>query len=415
MRVLYLDCGMGAAGDMLAAALYELLDDEKKREFLDVMNGLGLEGVSVEARSSEKCGITGTHMAVMIKGEEEGPGRDDSCAKSDGHGHESHGHCHGSEPHDHHHHHSGAADIRAVIDALPVSEKVRNDAAAVYELIAEAESAVHGVPVTDIHFHEVGTLDAVADVTAVCLLMEMLAPERVCASPVHVGSGSVTCAHGVLPVPAPATAHLLRGIPMYGGSVRGELTTPTGAALLKYFVDSFGDMPVIRADRIGYGMGTKDFETANCLRAVIGSTSPSAGSVIELTCNVDDMTGERIGFAMERLFEAGALEVYTVPVGMKKSRPGTMLCVMCTEALREEMVGLIFRHTTTLGVRESVSRRYTLRRSTRVAQTPLGAVREKISEGYGVTRRKYEYEDLAAIAAAKGLSIEEVIEAITKE
>ena len=316
MKTLYLDCGMGAAGDMLTAALYELLDEREKQEFLAQMNALGLPGVEVCAEAAEKCGITGTHMRVAVGGAEE-----------DEHPHE----------HDHDHAHSALHAIEHRIAHLPVSERVRRDIAAVYGLIAEAESHVHGVPVTQIHFHEVGSLDALADVTAVCWLMEKLAPERVTASPVHVGSGHVRCAHGVLPVPAPATAWLLRGVPVYGGEIRGELCTPTGAALLRHFVTEFGSMPVMRVERIGYGMGKKDFPMANCVRALLGEAGETGDEVCELSCNLDDMTGEGIAFAMERLLAAGALDVYTLPIGMKKSRPGVMLCVLCREEQREEM------------------------------------------------------------------------------
>ena len=277
---------------------------------------------------------------------------------------------------------------------------------AVYGLIAQAESHVHGVPVSEIHFHEVGTMDAVADVTAVCLLMHELSPDEVVVSPVHVGGGQVKCAHGILPVPAPATAHILRDVPIYGGEIRGELCTPTGAALLKHFAARFGDMPVMKTQAIGYGMGKKDFPRANCVRAMLGETADQTDTVLELSCNVDDMTAEAVGFAMDRLFEGGALEVYTVPIGMKKSRPGTLIRVMCTERDREHIVGLLFKHTTTIGVREAVTRRYVLNRQMETVETPYGSVRRKVSSGYGVRRAKYEYDDLARIAKAQDISLE---------
>ncbi len=276
---------------------------------------------------------------------------------------------------------------------------------AVYGLIAEAESHAHGVPVTEIHFHEVGTMDAIADVAAVCLLMDRLAPDQVLASPVHVGSGTVRCAHGILPVPAPATAYILKDVPIYGGRIRGELCTPTGAALLKHFVDRFGDMPVMRVQSIGYGMGRKDFEAANCVRAILGETGDTTDMVVELFCNVDDMTGEAIGFACDELLKGGALEVFTTAVGMKKSRPGILLSVMCREERLDEILRLIFKHTTTIGVREQVSRRYTMARRMETVETPDGLVRKKISEGYGAVRAKYEFEDLSAIAKKTGKSL----------
>ena len=185
---------------------------------------------------------------------------------------------------------------------------MKADAKAVYALIAEAESKVHGHPVEQIHFHEVGTMDAVADVVAVCILMEMIDADSITASPVHVGSGSVRCAHGILPVPAPATALILSGIPTYGGQVQGELCTPTGAALLKHFVSSFGDRPVMAVEAIGYGMGKKDFERANCVRAFLGESAGSRDRIVKLECNLDDMTGEAVSFAMQALLKAGALD-----------------------------------------------------------------------------------------------------------
>ena len=406
MKTLYLDCGMGAAGDMLTAALLELLPDAE--EFMAQLNALEIPGVTMQKEKVSKCGIDGTHITVKVHGMEE----DESMHEhAEEHHHVSgHEHHHHDSGHEHeHHHHSGMHEIAHIVHHLPVSDKVKADILAVYSLIAEAESHAHGVPVTEIHFHEVGTMDAVADVTAVCLLMEKIGPGQVIASPVHVGSGQVRCAHGILPVPAPATAYILRDVPIYGGEIRGELCTPTGAALLKHFVTRFGSMPVMKTTAIGYGMGKKDFPAANCVRALLGETESAGDYITELNCNVDDMTGEALGFAMEELFAAGALDVYTVPIGMKKSRPGTLLCVMCRAEDKEKMVQLLFRHTTTIGIRENVYRRYTLERSVETVQTPYGDIRRKTSTGYGVTRQKYEYEDLARAARENDLSVSEVL------
>ena len=249
-----------------------------------------------------------------------------------------------------------------------------------------------------------------ADVVAVCWLLHDLAPEQIVASPVHVGCGQVRCAHGILPVPAPATATILQGVPTYGGAVEGELCTPTGAALLKHFVQRFGPAPVMRVEKTGYGMGKKDFAAANCVRAMLGQSGSESGreTVLELCCNLDDMTGEALGFAQEQLLEAGALDVFTQPIGMKKGRPGVLLTVLCREEDRERFVGLLFAHTTTLGVREHLCARYTLERSQETAETPWGPVGRKVSTGWGVTRNKPEYEDLARIAREQGLSLEQV-------
>lgn len=409
MRTIYLDCSMGAAGDMLMAALLELLPE--KDTFLQKMQSLGLPGLEISAEPSVKCGITGTHMRVLIHGEEEGHPHE--------HAVEEHAHSHADAPeaahahvHVHPHHHTDLNELTHRISHLNVSEAVRSDILAVYQSIADAENRVHGVPVEQIHFHEVGSLDALADITGVCLLMELLAPEQVLASPVHVGSGQVRCAHGILPVPAPATALLLDGIPIYGGSIRGELCTPTGAALLRRFVTRFGPLPPMRVEKTGYGMGTKDFEAANCVRAMLGQTEESAGHILELACNLDDMTPEAVGFAMEQLFAAGALDVYTTPIGMKKNRPGVLLTCMCREDDREAMLRTIFRHTSTLGVRVSVCDRYTLSRRQYAVQTPDGKIRVKESSGWGVLRRKAEFEDLARIARQTGKSIAEVLDTI---
>lgn len=430
MKTLYLDCGMGAAGDMLTAALLELFPEREK--LTEELNGLGIPGVTYVCEAASKCGIGGTHVTVRVDGQEESEEMYDGGAEhghhhDDGHGHghdDEHEHCHddghghdGEQEHHHddghgHHHHSGMHEIGHIVEKLSVPQRIKKDILAVFGLIAEAESHVHGVPVTEIHFHEVGTMDAVADIAAVCVLMDRLAPDQVVVSPVHVGSGQVKCAHGILPVPAPATAYILKDAPMYGGEIRGELCTPTGAALLQYFASRFGTMPVMRVSVIGYGMGKKDFPAANCVRALFGETQEKGDTVAELSCNVDDMTAEAVGYAMEAFFEAGALEVYTTPAGMKKSRPGVVLHVMCREEKKDEMAALIFRHTTTIGVRENISRRYTLKRFVEKVQTPFGEVRRKISTGYGVTREKYEYEDLARIAKERGMSIDEVLAAL---
>jgi len=396
---------MGAAGDMLAAALLELLPNPE--EFIKELNALDIPGVVFKNEPSVKCGITGTHMIVTVNGEEE---------ESYDHHHEHHNHDHDHNHGHSHHHHNGLHDIEHIVRGhLALPRKVQDDVMAVYGLIAEAESHVHGVPVSEIHFHEVGTMDAIADITAVCMLMDRLAVDEVIVSPVHVGSGQVKCAHGILPVPAPATAYILRDVPIYGGAIRGELCTPTGAALLKHFATRFGSMPVMKTQSIGYGMGKKDFEAANCIRAMLGETDYAGDHICELSCNVDDMTGEAIGFAMDRLFEAGALDVYTIPIGMKKSRPGILINVMCRENDKKTIIQTIFKHTTTIGIRENMLRRYVLDRHMETVETAYGSVRCKVSSGYGVERKKYEYEDISSIAKENNLSMEAVLLKIEKK
>lgn len=428
MKTLYLECNMGAAGDMLSAALLELLPEEERAPFVDKLNSLGLPGVTFAAEPSVKCGVTGTHMRVTVNGEEEQAydvahghvhSHEHEHTHSQEHTHGEHEHPH-DHSHDHHHdhehehshsqshHHAGMHDIEHLISHMTLHPDVERDVLGVYGLIAQAESHAHGVPVEEIHFHEVGTLDAVADVTAVCMLMRALGPRQVICSPVHVGSGQVRCAHGILPVPAPATAHILQGVPTYGGEIQGELCTPTGAALLKWFASSFGPSPIMRVERIGYGMGTKDFPAMNGIRAMLGETADAgADTVAELSCNLDDMTPEAMAFAAERLMEAGALDVFTTAIGMKKGRPGVLLTCLCRPEDREAMIRLLFVHTSTLGVREQLCNRQVLSRSQEQRQTRFGTVTVKVSEGWGVKREKPEYEDVARIAKELDMSIAE--------
>ena len=422
MKTLYIECGMGAAGDMLTAALLELLSDEQKQAFLEKMNTL-IPGVTVEKEPAVKCGITGTHMVVRVQGEEE---ESEDVHDHDGdhehhhhhdhdedhehHHHHDHDedhehHHHDHDHHGHHHHHTSMADIISLLGKMDVSESVREHAREVYQLIARAESEVHGTEIEAIHFHEVGSMDAVADVVCVCLLMEMVGAQKIVCSPVHVGSGYVRCAHGVLPVPAPATAKILMGIPTYGGRVEGELCTPTGAALLKHFAQAFGDRPLMAVEKIGYGMGKKDFPRANCVRVFLGETEEGQEEIVRLECNLDDMTGEEIGFAMEQLFREGARDVFTQSIGMKKSRPGIMLTCICMPDDADRLARCMLQHTTTLGIRRSSCTRYVMDRKLVTRDTAFGPVQVKCSSGMGVEKEKIEYEDLARIAREQGMDL----------
>lgn len=406
MKTLYIECKMGIAGDMLMGALYELLDEPGKEGFIRMMNDAGIPGVELKAQESIRCGIKGTHMEVKVFGSDEG--------------HHEHGHEH---RHEHHHEHHGLHDIEEIIKNLNFSTTIREKALSVYDRIAEAEATVHGEKPEHIHFHEVGSLDAVADVTGCCLLMEMLDVDKIIFSPINTGSGTVHCAHGILPVPAPATALLLKGIPIYSGEIESELCTPTGAALAGAFADDFGKMPVMSISQTGYGMGTKNFEQVSCVRAMLGETEEDSlisvswgnGQVVELAANIDDMTGEELGFAVEMLLEGGALDAYTQPIYMKKSRPAVKLCVIVQPEKSMKMAELIFRYTTTLGIRQYTCERYELKRRFEKRMTPMGEVTVKVSEGHGVKKEKYEYEELAEIARKEGISLAEVKDETVKK
>lgn len=401
MRTLYLDCGMGAAGDMLMAALYSLLPEEKQLDFIKRFGEMGLPEAELQVSRDMKCGIAGTHMSVLIHGAEEGENRQ------------------------HHHSHRTFEEVCTLIQNLQVSDKVKADVTAIYQKIAEAESRVHNTPVVEVHFHEVGMLDAIADVAGCAMLMEQLEAERVVVSPINVGHGQVSCAHGILPVPAPATVILLEDMLCYGGDVEGELCTPTGAALLSYYKTECGPMPVMKMEQVGYGTGKKDFPVANVLRAMLGEsvqekevvseslqeTSP----VVELCCNIDDMTGEEIGFACEVLLQEGAFEVYTTAVEMKKNRPGILLTVLCSQEQVGYMEKLLFQHTSTIGLRKRQWDRTTLERESKQVAFSLGLVNVKVSTGCGVTKHKVEYEDLRKIATEHGLSLRQVKEVLYQE
>lgn len=438
MRTLYFECNMGAAGDMLMSALLEICPDPDG--FIERLNNIGIPDVKVVKRNVLKCGIQGTGVDVLIGGVEEDEhmyelahkhSRDHDHNHSYDHSHEhsherDHEHEHGNEhghDHDHEHghghehgghSHTGMDEIRGVINGLGISDKIKADVIAVYNLIAEAESRAHGRSVEQIHFHEVGAMDAVADITGVCMLIDELKPDRIVTSKIHVGFGRVRCAHGLLPVPAPATAYILRGVPTYGGAVEGELCTPTGAALLKYFTDEFADLGAMSVSKIGYGMGKRSFyteggvEILSAVRVMLGESEDKTDNVIMLSCNIDDMTGERAGFAVERILAGGALDAYTAPIYMKKGRPGILLTVICDERTKDDMVRLIFKHTTTLGIRELRVGRYVLSRSEEIVKTEYGDVRVKKSFGYGVTKLKAEDDDLKRLAVENDLAITDI-------
>ncbi|MCI6654470.1 MAG: nickel pincer cofactor biosynthesis protein LarC [Clostridium sp.] len=403
MKQLYLDLGMGAAGDMLTAALLELCPH--KDGIIKKLNSLNIPGVHYEREIMKKSGICGTHMHVIVNGSEE------ECGHEHEEGHHEHSH----------HHHISMSDIGEIVSKLNTSEKIKKQILDVYNIIADAESRVHGEPVSQIHFHEVGNMDAIADVAAVCILINELNIGKIVVSPVHTGSGFVMCAHGKLPVPAPATALILEGVPYYSDGLKGELCTPTGAALIKYFADDFSNMPAMVVEKTGYGFGKKEFERLNCVRALLGTafqcsevTSECDNScektdkVVELACNIDDMTAEEIGFATEKILEAGALDVYTISAYMKKNRPGTVICCLCHEDEREKFAKLMFKYTTTIGVRQYNCDRYILSRKIENIETDYGNVRVKKTSGYGVEREKMEYDDLSNIANKRQKSVFEV-------
>lgn len=444
MKTLYIECNMGAAGDMLNAALLGVCPSPE--QYFETMNGLGIDGLHVASVPCEKCGISGQQMVIEINGEEEEPDdiplggtaeahnshTHDSALSHDHdhadaeHGHDhahahhhDHDHDHSGHPHAHMHAHFTVKDVIARIEALPVPEQVKRDACAVYGIIAKAESEAHGKEMETVHFHEVGAIDAIADVVGACLLMHMIAPDRVVVSPIHVGSGQVKTEHGILPVPVPAVVNILKGVPTYCGEVRKELCTPTGAALLKYFADEFSYMPPMQTEKVGYGMGKRDFAAANCVRVLLGTDAVPQegpnGTIAKLECNLDDMTPEAIGAAVDRLFDAGALDVFSVPVFMKKNRPAVLLSCLCRTADADRFAAMLLRETSTLGVRRMICDRYTLERSFEPAETAYGTVTVKRGSGYGVVKAKPEYADVERCAAEAGVPFETVYREVLRK
>ncbi len=387
MKTLYIECGMGVAGDMLSASLLELVD---KQKMLQKINKVFAGKAEVIAEASTKCGIIGTHIRVEIDGHAEGE----------------------------HHHHSTMQTISADIAELDLSDNVKAQAIAVYNKLAEAESKVHNTTVDKIHFHEVGDMDAVVDIVFAIMLFEEIGAQQIVVSPIAVGTGYTKCQHGILPVPAPATAELLLGKPTHSGGVKGELCTPTGASLVAYKADSFGDMPTMAVGKIGYGMGTKDFEKANCVRAYLGSSmacNNDSNSVTEINFNVDDMTGEDMAYATEVLLQNGAREVFSTAVMGKKSRMGQLITVICSNGQEDKFIDLIFKHTSTIGVRYSTVKRKILSREIKTINSSFGEVRCKVSGTSDTQKCKIEHDDLVALSQKTGHSIAFLRQQIEKE
>ncbi|MBQ1569430.1 MAG: nickel pincer cofactor biosynthesis protein LarC [Kiritimatiellae bacterium] len=391
MKALYFDARCGAAGDMVTGALLGLVPDMDAS--LARLNAMGLDGVSFSAEKTSRGGLAGTHVAVSVHGEVEGRGHH--------HGHDLHHHDGEGRHHHGQHHHATPDEIEHAIDSLKVSDAVKGHAKAIYGLVAKAESEAHGVPASEVHFHEVGALDAIADVAAASLLVEELAPDRIFASVPEVGGGFVKCAHGVLPVPAPATVGILKGVPFTSGAEECELLTPTGAAILVHFAESFGAMPEFAVEKTGIGCGTRELEgRPNVLRAFMGTTGSGGGKggpngkISELVCDIDDMTGEDIAFACDRLRAAGAVDVSLSPLFMKKGRPGNRLTVLARPEDADRLAAEMLRETSTFGVRRSDCVRYELDR--RIERGPDG-IRVKTGSGYGAAKSKPEFADRKAM------------------
>ena len=429
-RVLYLDCFSGASGDMIAGAL---LDAGVPFDVLaGAVGSLGLDGVRVGSERVDRSGIGAAKFRVTVDGEAADAGVNEHAhghdrahghdhghaeghdhAHQHGHGHE-HDHNHNHEhAHDHgRHHHRGLKEINDIVARSSLSPAGRERASRLFRRLAEVEAGIHQVPVETVHLHEVGAVDSIVDVVAAVCALEWLAPDRVVASPLNVGSGTVTCEHGELPVPAPATAELLVGVPTYAQGPPAELVTPTGALIVTEYADAYGPAPPMRVERIGYGAGDRNpAGRPNVLRALVGEGTGTGAfeRVVVLECQIDDMNPQLYGALMDRLAAAGALDVFYAPIQMKKNRPGTLVTVVAPPGRREALSDILFRESTTIGLRVTETERERLDREAVAVETPIGSIRIKVARRDGAIRNAApEFEDCARLAAERRLSIKEV-------
>jgi uncharacterized protein (TIGR00299 family) protein len=383
VRALHFDCFSGVSGDMTLAALIDAgVEADAIRHGLD---SLGLP-IRLDVEKARKGGFAATRVYV-------------------------------DAPEEHEHRH--LPDVEVILGRGALTARQRDLALRIFRRLAEAEAAVHGLSIEQVHFHEVGALDSIADIAGVAIGLDLLGAERITSRPVPTGSGMVQCAHGLMPVPAPATAELLKGKPLAASTIKAELTTPTGAAILATVVQEWQDQPVMTVERIGHGAGTRDFlEQPNLLRLFVGTTAEAANPaerdvVWVLETNLDDVPAEVVGYCFEQLFAAGALDVFSTPIQMKKNRPGVLLSVLAPEAALPALEAVLFRETATFGIRRYAVQRHKLRREPRTVQTPWGPVQGK--RGWrdgGPAVWTPEYEDCARVARQHGVALREVYAAV---
>ena len=379
MKICYLDCFSGISGDMLLGALADA--GAGQAELRAGIAKLGLDGVELKFEKCLRAGIGGTNLIVEVAKDQQ---------------------------------HRSLSRIEEIIQASALDEEVKKRSVEIFRRLGEAEAAIHQTPVEKVHFHEVGALDSITDIVGACIGFQLLGIEKIYCSPLNLGSGTIRAAHGVLPVPAPATAALVKGIPTYSDGPAAELTTPTGAAIVATLASEFGAMPAMRSSLIGYGAGDRNFTgRANLLRVIVGEQSQAgeATEVFVIDANIDDMNPQIAGHVRERLLEAGALDVTMAPVYMKKDRPGFMISVLAKPADREKLGALLFAETTTLGIRMYLAQRRVLERTWRRVTTKYGDIQVKVASENGAVRNfTPEYDDCRKIALGKGVPLKDVIQ-----
>jgi pyridinium-3,5-bisthiocarboxylic acid mononucleotide nickel chelatase len=439
-KILYFDCFAGASGDMVLGALLDA--GLPLAELEAALGSLLIPGYRLSAERVLRAGVSATAFRLDEGGEDEFDGHDAAGGHDHDHGHghgHGHGHDHGHgsshepEPspapgrarvHSHAHSHTGPAqphrhdehrslaEILALIAQSALSPRGRERATALFRRLAEAEAAIHGMSVEQVHLHEVGALDSIIDIVGAVFGIEWFGADRIVSSPLNVGGGMVRSAHGVFPVPAPATLRLLEGVPVYSSGIQMETVTPTGALLVTGHASEFGPVPAMRVARVGYGAGGREVaDTPNVLRVLVGHDDRDAGAqrVVVLECEIDDMNPQIFGVVIDALYAAGALEVFYTPVQMKKNRPGTLLTVVAPPDLRDALAGIVFRETTTIGLRYQELVRACLDREIVVVETTVGPVRFKIARrGDEVLNASPEFEDCARLAAERSLPVKQV-------
>jgi len=401
VTVLYFDCFSGASGDMIVGALLDAgvpLD-----EIRSALGSLSIDPEVIWSEQVHRAGILATKF--QVRGEDLG------------HGHAHHAHS-GGVATEVRHAHRTLPEIYALIDRSRLSAAGKDRAKTLFARLADVEGALHGTPPDKVHLHEVGALDSIVDIVSAVHAMELVGAQRIVSSPLNVGSGTIRAAHGLLPVPAPATARLLEGVPVYAGTQRAEMVTPTGALIVTGYAAEFGGVPPMKIAKIGYGAGARNFDdTANVLRVLIGEADDvtTSHAVVVLEAEIDDMNPQIFGVVMEKLLAAGALDVYYTPIQMKKNRPGTLLTVIAPPTSREALTSIVFRETTTIGVRYREMTRECLDRETQVVKTPFGDVRFKIARRNGeILNASPEFDDCARRAEASGKSVKEIQAAAVK-
>ena len=391
-KILYFDCFAGISGDMTIGALLDLGVDQKVLR--DQLNSLNVAGYSLKIENKSVKGIQATDFDVIIE-------------------HPSH---HKHDHHDHHHHRN-LDTILGIIEKSDLEKEAKQLSSDIFNTVAKSEAKIHGKEIDEVHFHEVGAIDSIVDIVGAAVCLSYLKPDKVYSSPLHVGSGTVNCAHGILPVPAPATADILKGIPIYSTDVIGELVTPTGAAIIKTISSNFGPLPSMEIDEIGYGAGNKDFNIPNILRVLIGKEVTDnrlpVDKLVMLETNIDDMNPETFSHLFPLLFEKGALDVFTTSVMMKKGRPGVLLNVLCKNEDVYKFEDLIFKETTTLGIRKSAVDRSFVERDIIQVETQYGAARAKLAKKDGqIINIAPEYEDCHHLARKHNVSLTEIYDAV---